>query len=290
MKTMSTNSNKYPAFKANLIIKGKILCKTGLHIGGSKEKLEIGGLDSPVLRDPRNRQPYIPGSSLKGKMRHLLEYLTGAIDTPVDGNLGQVSMAPEIVRIFGIGAEHKEKANKEDQHKTKANKDLENIGLSRLIVRDAFPDEYTVDDLWANLDSDLEFAEYKPENTIDRLTAAANPRFIERVVPGSRFNFEMVYSVYQMTAQDDHSRADKDLEYIMASLRMLENSALGKSGSRGYGQIKFYLEDPIWVQGKDYIEGSETYQKSANEVSENIDDLKPLDKIKPFRYTLEDEV
>jgi CRISPR-associated protein Csm3 len=54
-------------FKENVIISGKIICNTGLHIGGSKEELEIGGTDAPVIIDPETRIPVIPGSSLKGK-------------------------------------------------------------------------------------------------------------------------------------------------------------------------------------------------------------------------------
>ena len=47
---------------------------TGLHIGGSKDNVEIGGIDTPVIKiATKDNQPYIPGSSLKGKMRCLLE-------------------------------------------------------------------------------------------------------------------------------------------------------------------------------------------------------------------------
>ena len=56
-----------------IIITGLIELKTGLHIGTSQETLEIGGMDNPVIRDPLTREPYIPGSSLKGKLRSLLE-------------------------------------------------------------------------------------------------------------------------------------------------------------------------------------------------------------------------
>ena len=154
-----------PKFKANLILKGKISCETGLHIGGSKEKLEIGGVDSPVIRNPQTRRPYIPGSSLKGKMRHLLEYSLGVVSKGAK-DFGDVSHDTEIVRLFGIGANEKE-----DEER------LKTIGPSRLVVRDCQPDEATIS-MWKNLDSELLYTEYKPENTINRITAAANPRFI----------------------------------------------------------------------------------------------------------------
>ena len=66
---MSEKKKSIPKFKGNFILRGKIECLTGLHIGGSKEKLQIGGLDNIVIRSPRTQYPYIPGSSLKGKMR-----------------------------------------------------------------------------------------------------------------------------------------------------------------------------------------------------------------------------
>src|SRR3989339_341232 len=101
---MENNNSTYPKFLANIIIRGKIECLTGLHIGGSKDKLEIGGVDSPVLRNPQNRMPYIPGSSLKGKLRTLLEYSMGVVS-----DNGDVSTDERIVRLFGIGADEKSK-------------------------------------------------------------------------------------------------------------------------------------------------------------------------------------
>ena len=271
---MSTSNNSFPTLKANLILKGKIECVTGLHIGGSKEKLEIGGLDSPVIRDPNTRYPYIPGSSIKGKMRHLLEYVSGGLGEYVE-KLGDVSTKQEVVRIFGIGADIKGEAN-EDKGKYS---NLKNVGLSRLLVRDALPDKYTTE-LWENLDTDLEYTEYKPENTIDRLTSAANPRFIERVVAGSRFDFEMVYTVYERGDQDESTAIQDDLDNILMSLRLLESTAIGKSGSRGYGKIKFYLEEPHWLYKEDYKTGNENYRKTAAPVAEDIKGLKTLADIR----------
>lgn len=250
-------------FKGNFILKGKIECLTGLHIGGSKDKLEIGGVDSPVLRNPRTKEPYIPGSSLKGKLRHLLEYSTGEITNPVDGILGSVSKSEPIVRLFGIGANDKEAVFKKI-HTARKNKEegkpyetdikdeyLGEMGVTRLIVRDATPDKDTKD-MWGKMDSELLYTEYKPENTIDRLTAAANPRFIERVVAGSRFNFEIIYGVYDMGQGNDKEQSQKDLNNLLEALRLLEDATLGKSGSRGYGHIRFLLNIPIWVGQEDY--------------------------------------
>ena len=279
-------SNTNIAFKGNLIVRGKIECLTGLHIGGSKEKMEIGGVDSIVVRSPQSDFPYIPGSSLKGKMRHLLEYINGAVNQPLDGELGNVSVHPEVVRVFGIGADVKEQAKgkrdfdkkHKEEYKSQV-KDLEDIGLSRLTVRDAMPDEETKK-MWESLGSDLHFTEYKAENTLDRLTSAANPRFIERVVEGSKFDFEVVYTAYGDDDEKYKDEVEKDVQHIFTAMRLLEASALGKSGSRGYGKIAFHLAEPLWVMPKDYREGGGNYEKSKKAP----DTLLPLEEIKLGHY------
>lgn len=245
-------------FQANVILRGKIYCETGLHIGGSKEKMEIGGVDSPVLRNPDTNYPYIPGSSLKGKLRHLLEFSTGAITQHAPkSKLGDVSVNRDIVRIFGIGGDEKGTI-----------KDLENVGPSRLIVRDCHPDQKTID-MWEGLDSELLYTEYKSENTIDRLTAEANPRFIERVVAGSSFDFELIYSVYQIQDANYMATAENDLKRIRCALSLLENSTLGKSGTRGYGQVKFKLYAPVVVKTSDYIDNTEKYKNANKKLKES---------------------
>jgi len=235
---MANNS----AFIGNFIIRGKFECLTGLHIGGSKEKLEIGGVDSPVIRDPRTRFPYVPGSSLKGKLRSLLEFAMAAVPAS-----GEVSDEADIVRLFGIGVDQKEGATSKPHHP------LYGIGPSRLIVRDSHPDSETKK-WWKTLDSDLLYTEYKSENGINRITSAANPRFIERVVAGSRFEFELIYSVFDVLGTGGSYQADaqKDLENLRMGLLLLEHNFLGKSGSRGYGRIKFELIDPVWIARDSY--------------------------------------
>lgn len=267
----SVKNNLNPIFKSNLILRGKIECLTGLHIGGNEASMEIGELNGFVIRDARFRYPYIPGSSLKGKLRHLLEYLTGAVNDPIDNKIGNVSKSKEIVRIFGLGADHKDD-----------NPDLKEIGVTRLTIRDAFPDEKTVD-LWKDLDSDLQFTESKTENTIDRLTSAANPRTFERVVAGSFFDFEILYSVYQIYDKEDLSYVNEDLTNLLMVLRFLESSALGKSGSRGYGKVRFHLDEPIWVNKEDYKNNTPNYQKSLRAIRDRRY-LKTLNKVANLTY------
>jgi CRISPR-associated protein Csm3 len=255
-------------FIGNLILRGKFECLTGLHIGGSKEKLEIGGVDSPVVRDPRTRYPYVPGSSLKGKMRSLLEFGLGKVPLKKDEKrkleAGGVSDAEEIVRLFGIGVDQRETAkNDENDH-------LFQIGPSRLVIRDCRPDEETRK-WWKTLDTDLLYTEYKSENGINRLTSAANPRFIERVAAGSKFDFEIVYSLFDIKGEGQEKYqegAKDDLGNLRMALLMLEHNFIGKSGSRGYGRIQFGFADPIWISTEDYKTGSEAIKKASAKLAD----------------------
>lgn len=269
-------NEELPKFKGNLILKGKIECLTGLHIGSSKEKLQIGGIDSFVLRNPKSEFPYIPGSSLKGKMRYLLEYNLGVVGKGAKSP-GDVSQDEKIVRLFGIGADDKDEAKNDDKKKN-----LLRIGPTRLIVRDCEPDKATVK-MWEKVNSGLLFTEFKAENTIDRLTSAANPRFIERVVAGSCFDFEIIYGVYEMSGSDKENNK-KDIKNLFAALRLLENSALGKSGSRGYGKVKFHSDEYYFLKPSDYQDGGEVYEEACKSLKEKkLADIKStlpeLDKI-----------
>ncbi len=244
-------------FLANVVIKGKMNVLTGLHIGGSKEKLEIGGVDSPVIRDPQTRLPYIPGSSLKGKMRMLLEFALGKV---IDG---KPSEDEEITRIFGTSAKESD------------------MGPTRLVVRDAYPDKETIE-MWKNLDSELQYTEFKPENSIDRITSEANPRFLERVVKGSKFDVEFVYSIYDWEDNDnDKVKGNVDennLGRIFEALRLLEHSGLGGNISRGYGRIEFKILEPIVIKQKDYQDGGENYKKAEESLDGKT--LKSLTEIR----------
>ena len=227
-------------FIGNILIRGKIECLTGLHIGGSKDKMEIGGVDSPVLRDPVTRRPYIPGSSLKGKMRMLLEYATGNIDQRGEVHNCAKADCP-VCRIFGSSAAEER-----------------TCGPTRLLVRDAYPDDTTMGQ-WDKMDSELLFAEMKSENYLNRITSAANPRFLERVVKGSKFDLEMVYGVYDVDDQNDL----EFFKHVRTSLLLLEQSALGGNGSRGYGHIEFRFAEPLMIEREAYQEGLDAVKQAA---------------------------
>lgn len=200
-------------------ITGKIVVKTGLHIGAGNEKVEIGGMDNPIIRNPLTHEPYIPGSSLKGKMRSIMEWKTGKLEK-TGGKVCSCGMADcEICRVFG-SANNSDSAN--------------DRGPTRLIVRDA-----VLTDEWKEkFKSGLPLVEEKNENSLNRITAEANPRPIERVVPGVEFDFEISYRVIDT---GDGGKMDRDYfeSVVKQSLKILQSDYLGGGGSRGNGQIEF---------------------------------------------------
>jgi CRISPR-associated protein Csm3 len=191
-------------------------------------------------------------------MRTLLAYHLGKadIDPPEKKNFDSNS---SLQRIFGVPAEV---APKEEA-----------IGPTRLIVRDAHPDQETVM-MWKNLDSELMYTEYKPENTINKITSAANPRFLERVVKGSCFNFEMIFGVYKL---DNCEKQDIDFfKDLLLSMKLLEHNTLGGSGSRGYGKISFKLEEPYVLTRADYLKPDERFKNSLKDIDVTFDKDKYL--------------
>lgn len=197
--------------KKKIIYTGTIVLKTGLHIGGTNTALNIGGPDKFVVRNPITQLPYIPGSSLKGKMRSLIELAYGETDN------GSVTKDPNTKagKLFGLSS------------------DIENGHPSRIIVRDGElknPEELS--------NTDLLYTESKTEVTINRITAKAMPRTFERVPAGAKFNLEMVLNVF------DGDDEDELKDTIKKAIELLEDDYLGGNGSRGYGQVKIKLNVP----------------------------------------------
>lgn len=201
-------------------ITGKIIVQTGLHIGGDSKTMEIGGMDNPIIRNPATGEPYIPGSSLKGKMRALYEMETGRYRSNGDCcNCGKPD-CPVCV-VFGSANNGDKSNNGQDVSKLK--------GPTRLIVRDSFlSEEYKK----KYFNGDI-LVEEKNENSITRITSVANPRPIERILPGTTFDFEFIFRMY--------SENDEKLfsEVVINSMKLLEDDYLGGGGSRGSGKIEF---------------------------------------------------
>ena len=177
-------------------ITGIIEVKTGLHIGAGNDRIEISGMDNPIIRNPLTQEPYIPGSSIKGKMRSLMEWMLEKV--PADGKV----------------------------HSSR--------GPTRIIIRDA-----VLTSEWSQKLKDGErFVEEKSENSINRITAVATPRPIERIVPGVTFDFEIVYRIIDT---GDEGKTDEKYftEVVLKGLKALQNDYLGGGGTRGNGQIEF---------------------------------------------------
>ncbi len=188
-----------------IIYTGKIVLKTGLHIGGTNAALNIGGPDKFVVRNPINNIPYIPGSSLKGKLRSLIEIKNGCSKVSTDPN-------SESGKLFGVAGGN------------------DNTRPSRLIVRDAELDTKSKPGMFEN--TDLPFTESKTEVNIDRVTSKANPRTFERVPAGAEFKLSMVLNIFE-------GEDEKELEGILfKAIEMLHDDYLGGQGSRGYGQVE----------------------------------------------------
>jgi CRISPR-associated protein Csm3 len=194
-----------------ILYTGTIELKTGLHIGGTNAALNIGGPDKFVVRNPISNITYIPGSSLKGKMRALVEIANGCVG--VDRGKVGPSKDPNSVsgKLFGVAT------------------DSDNNRPSRLIVRDAELDVDACD--FSN--TDLPYTESKTEVTIDRVTAKAMPRTFERVPAGAKFKLNMVLNVFE---GEDEKELKKTLKQ---AIELLQDDYLGGHDSRGYGQIKF---------------------------------------------------
>lgn len=250
---MSENTAGIKEFLGKVLISGRMEVVTGLHIGASKETVKIGGIDSPVVRDPVTNLPYVPGSSLKGKMRSLMEKALGKESKVISKQpLIRLHVCGdencEVCRLFGSSV--KEDREQKQKHIP-----------ARLIVRDLHL--INSDDL-EKIDTGLPYTEWKFENSIDRVTSAANPRQIERVPAGAVFGLELVYDAM------DKNQLEKDIENIQRALRLLENDALGGHGSRGYGQVRFHdISFDVYPKAY-YASGDETKLLKATSDVENV--------------------
>lgn len=224
-----SEQTKVPArLEGKIIVSGLLIAKTGLHIGGNSVGMAIGGADSVVVRNPLTNEPYIPGSSLRGKMRSLLELVRG--DESRNSDEGGFSVKTNSKGEFEVLAGKSPSTMLGQFFGTSA----ETGGTpTRLTVRDCRLTEASIDMLNNAPNTDMPMTEVKTEVWIDRITSAANPRQIERVPAGAKFTFEFVID---LLSGDDEP---KWLALLAEGMRLVESDALGGSGSRGYGQVCF---------------------------------------------------
>jgi len=217
-------------------ITGTLELLSGLHIGGGNTEMHIGGTDNPVIKNPVTNQPYIPGSSIKGKMRSLLEWRAGVVGITNGKPLGfkdirtldgaQQAQGKALLKLFGGAPE-----GEPDEAL------LREIGPTRLAFWDCSLDPAWVAEMY---ERNLLLTELKTENAIDRIAGVAeHPRNTERVPAGARFEFQLTLKV--------HGEEDL-LDELLVGFKLLELTGLGGSGSRGYGKVRF---TGLAMQGED---------------------------------------
>lgn len=232
-----TSKERQLTLYGRAILTGQVRAVSGLHIGASKDTLDIGGVDMPVIRNPHNRHPYIPGSSLKGKMRSLWEKVSGvAFNFQIGRSRNTTKQVwihmcnkrhhdPEcpVCTIYGTTGDAPKKAP------------------TRLTVRDIPIDPDSLSELV------IDYAEVKWEAAIDRVTSAATPRQAERVPAGAIFKpLELVFNFYE--AADVTRFSD-----VLRGLRLVTDDYLGGHGSRGAGKVAFEELTLTLKYGKQYI-------------------------------------
>ncbi len=239
-----------------IVIDGFIKCLTGLHIGASQDNLEIGGIDKSVLRDPLTRKPYVPGSSLKGKMRSLLERkenLEFNRKMEIGGHLIRRHECSEpkcpVCRVFGSAGERKK----------------ENVP-PRIVVRDGLLTDESRDVL-EEIETALYLTEWKFENSLDRITSAANPRNLERVPAGAEFHLSLIYTV-----EAESSELQQDVQNIFTVLDLIQDDCLGGHGSRGYGRVSFQINQVV-ARRLDYYSA---LSEEDRELNQEVFDVKTI--------------
>lgn len=207
---------------------GSLELVTGLHIGSGNNEMHIGGTDNPVLKNPVTQEPYIPGSSLKGKIRSLLEWKLGVVGQTEGKPLGfrdiarvpstERDQAKALLKLFGGAPE----GSNQDMNL------VEEIGPTRLAFWDCSLSRTWVAEMSRR---NLLLTETKMENMIDRIRGVAeHPRNTERVPAGATFDFALTVRIHD---------GEDLLATVYEGLKLLELTGLGGSGSRGYGKVKF---------------------------------------------------
>jgi CRISPR-associated protein Csm3 len=202
---------------------GTVELLSGLHIGGGDDTMKVGGIDNQVIKDANSDNPYIPGSSLKGKMRSLLEWDAGVVGIG-DGNPFNSKLLNDA-----IFSDEKIKSNAETLLKLFGDKEGA-FGITRISVGDCRLSESS---------KDMILSEAKYENVINRQKGTAeHPRQTERVPAGVKFDFDIRIKVL-----DENDSEEELVSMVKKGFELIESDYLGGSGSRGYGRVKFHLSE-----------------------------------------------
>lgn len=261
---MSNNNTNNGQLVKKILIEGTITAKTGLHIGGSSVGMSIGGADATVVRNPITNEPYIPGSSLKGKMRSLLEKVEGKFGPPIGEHIQKGPLTQFVREENGLTKEDADRINlivKIFGTMPEKIKGMEEVP-SRLIVRDCELERESAAKLANSKDTDMPYTEVKTEVVIDRITSAATPRQLERVPAGAVFNMRMILNVYK--GDDEKPMLDKILEGLV----LVQNDYLGGKGTRGSGEVEISISK-LSYKDKSMYENKSDWCDYSIKVKEN---------------------
>jgi CRISPR-associated protein Csm3 len=245
------------SFAKKVFVSGQIISLTGLHIGGNSMEMSIGGADSIVIRDPLTNYPYIPGSSLRGKMRSLVERHRGEMTIKFTDKR-QIHRVAELSPLLAGNAQIDSAGPATDSESACAQ--LFGVAIDaqealpipqRLVVRDAYLTEKGLEKLESARNLDMPLTEVKTEVNIDRITSKANPRQIERVPAGAEFAFEFILNLY---GQDNEKEM---LDLLWECMMLLQDDYLGGHGSRGYGKVKFSVDKVEEKTAENYRNGQQ---------------------------------
>jgi CRISPR-associated protein Csm3 len=238
--------------KKIITLNGQLVLKTGLRIGAGNSEMHIGGVDQVVVRHPYTNEPIIPGSSIKGKIRALLEQASGVMLKTQGKPLDSSSLAYDtkkdyilgILKLFGMGGGDVDL----EKHPGPARLTFSDARLSKGFLEKAEKNRWLL-------------TEVKSENSIDRIKGTAeSPRQIERVPADAIFDFEIKCKIFE---DNDTKLLTK---YLLPGLKLLEADYLGGMGSRGYGRVAILWDDKCEIDSKNIKEiyGSTSIEQLYN--------------------------
>jgi CRISPR-associated protein Csm3 len=214
--------------------------------------MNIGGIDNAVIKNPIDGKPFIPGSSIKGKMRSLFELANKEVG---ESRRNSVNPNAASTQFFGTAGKYKKEGSQNEENYTRP---------ARIIVRDGKLAEAS-DKTFSQL------LEVKTENSINRITGTSDSglRHFERVPAGTKFSFEVILNVLEGNVEGEHGQQevqlprDTLLSYTYECFRLLRDDYLGGNGSRGYGQVDIRIKT-IEVRNRDFYLGNREEPEKLN--------------------------
>jgi len=223
-------------FEKRYVFDGKLVLKTGLHIGGGQNIFSTS--DSPVIRTPDGK-PFIPGSSLKGAFRSTVEKLA-----PIAGmwscalTEGPVMVNGEEKECIGVQGKAQEKFNQErNDNNWNEPQLIAQIEPKLCDTCKLFGSPYTA--------SKINFGDlYTDEDTeglVQIRDGVAIDRDSERAMDGLLYNYEVVAPTLAFKLKitlEDPTELDVQLTCLGLAEFLNGFGYIGGKRSRGLGQCQ----------------------------------------------------